>query len=67
MAFESKFHCLAEIEAFRAGFKGVKNAYDLPNLIPLNAAPQNEKSSPRSDDDHAVRAEMERRLVARLR
>ncbi len=65
MAFDSKFDCLAEIEALRAGLKGVRNAYDLPNLVPIDAPPQVTKPSSRAVDERAICEEMERRLGVR--
>ena len=65
MAFDSKFSYLAEIEAFRAGLKGVKNGLGLPNLVPIDTTPQATAVWSPADHERIVCDEMERRIVAR--
>jgi hypothetical protein len=63
--FFSKFDSLAEIEALRAGFKpsSVRSIHALPALVPISRKPA---SAAAAREDLDVRAEMERRVAARL-
>ena len=65
--FSSKFDCLAEIEALRAGFKpsAVSSVCNV-RLVPRGQRTPDVEPPPPIADDAGVRQEMERRLAARL-
>ena len=70
--FSSKFECLAEIEALRAGFKPSMAAapYIPPGPAPLPSASSTgdatDEPTASALKESDIRAEMERRLAARL-
>jgi hypothetical protein len=65
--FSSRFECLAEIEALRAGFKpsGVCSILSI-RLIPLHDDSRTGHLAPAGHGEYEVRQEMERRLTERL-